>query len=247
MNGRLAGKKALITGAAQGIGRATALAWAKEGARVIATDRNPDAFAGLDQAEGIELATLDVTDAAAIDTTADEYGALDILFNCAGWVAHGALLETSRQDWDQSFAINVTSMFQMIRAFLPAMRAQPNGGTIINMASIASSEMGVPVRFAYGASKAAVIGLTKSVAADYVGDGIRCNAICPATVDTPSLADRINATDDPIQARRDFIARQKMGRMATAEEIAELATYLASDMASYVTGQTFLIDGGMRI
>jgi len=246
MSGRLAGKTALITGAAQGIGRATALAWAGEGARVIATDRNPDAFAGLDQADGIELATLDVTDGDAIDAAAAEHGALDILFNCAGWVAHGSILEASRQDWDQSFAINVTSMFQMIRAFLPAMREQGHG-VIVNMASIASSEMGVPVRCAYGASKAAVIGLTKSVAADYVGDGIRCNAICPATVETPSLADRINATDDPAQARRDFIARQKMGRLAEPEEIAELATYLASDGASYVTGQTFLIDGGMRI
>jgi NAD(P)-dependent dehydrogenase (short-subunit alcohol dehydrogenase family) len=246
MSGRLAGKTALITGAAQGIGRATALAWAKEGARVIAKDRNPDAFAGLDQADGIELATLDVTDGDAIDAAAAEHGALDILFNCAGWVAHGSILEASRDDWDQSFAINVTSMFQMIRAFLPAMREQGHG-VIVNMASIASSEMGVPVRCAYGASKAAVIGLTKSVAADYVGDGIRCNAICPATVETPSLADRINATDDPEQARRDFIARQKMGRLAEPEEIAELATYLASDGASYVTGQTILIDGGMRM
>jgi len=246
MSGRLAGKTALITGAAQGIGRATALAWAEEGARVIATDRNPDAFAGLDQTSGIALATLDVTDGGAIDAAAAEHGALDILFNCAGWVAEGTLLDASRQDLDQSLAINVTSMFQMIRAFLPAMRANGHG-VIVNMASIASSEMGVVNRCAYSVSKAAVIGLTKSVAADYVGDGIRCNAICPATVETPSLNDRINAADDPAQARRDFLARQKMGRLAEPEEIAELATYLASDGASYVTGQTILIDGGMRI
>ena len=246
MGNRLQGKKCLITGAAQGIGRATALAWADEGARVIATDRNPDAlrtFAGSDR---IAVRELDVTDHAAIETAARETGAVDVLFNCAGWVATGSILETPEEDWNRSFALNVTAMYRVIAAFLPAM-LEKGGGSIINMASVASSVMGVPNRLAYGASKAAVIGLTKSVAADYVDKRIRCNAICPGTVQTPSLDDRINAFDDPEQARRDFIARQKMGRIGTAEEIAELATYLASDLSAYTTGQAIVIDGGMSM
>ena len=246
MGDRLDGKTCLITGAAQGIGRATALAWAREGAQVIATDRNMDGFADWAAAAGIATRRLDVTDRAAIQQAADAVGALDVLFNCAGWVAHGSVLDSARDDWDRSFAINVTSMYDVIKAFLPAMLAA-GGGRIINMASVASSVTGVANRCAYGASKAAVIGLTKSIAADYILAGIRCNAICPGTIATPSLDQRIAAFDDPAQARKDFIARQKIGRLGSPEEIAEFATYLATDRADYATGQAFIIDGGINI
>ncbi len=246
MGERLQSKRCLITGAAQGIGRATALAWSIEGATVMATDRNTAGFEGWADGAGIATRRLDVTDQSSIDAAAAAVGGIDVLFNCAGWVAHGSVLESTPEDWQRSFAINVTSMYAMIKAFLPLM-IDAGGGSIINMASVASSVTGVADRCAYGASKAAVIGLTKSVAADYIGQGIRCNAICPGTIATPSLDERIAAFDDPVQARRYFIARQKIGRLGTPEEIAEIATYLASDPAAYATGQTFIIDGGINI
>ncbi|WP_374446502.1 SDR family oxidoreductase [Stella sp.] len=243
MAGRLAGKTAFVTAAANGIGRATALAFAAEGATVHATDINEKVLGEIAQ-PGLHVARLDVTDAAAVQRAAAGIGRVDILFNCAGWVAHGAILETSEADWDRSFGLNVRAMYTVIRAFLPAMLAG-GGGSIINIASVASSVKGVPNRCAYGASKAAVIGLTKSVAADYMRQGIRCNAICPGTVDTPSLGDRINAFADPVQARKDFIARQPMGRLGRPEEIAHLAVYLASDESSFTTGTAVISDGGM--
>ena len=244
MSGRLAGKTALVTAAAQGMGRAAALAFAREGARVWATDANAAKLAELDGRPGVTTRRLDVTDGAAIAAVAGEIGALDVLFNCAGTVHHGAILDCAEKDWDLSFAVNVRGMYLTIRAFLPAMLTK-GGGSIVNMASVASSIRGVPNRCAYGASKAAVIGLTKSVAADYVGRGIRCNALCPGTVETPSLEERIQAQPDPVAARAAFIARQPMGRLGTAEEIAELCVYLASDESAYMTGATLVIDGGM--
>ncbi len=246
MTARLEGKTAFITAAGQGIGRASVLAFLREGARVIATDRTSDKLADLAGTGGLTVESLDVTDDTAVQAAADRAGAVDVLFNCAGWVHHGALLETDPDAWDASFALNARGMYMVARAFLPAM-LEAGGGSIINMASIAGSEMGVVNRCAYGASKAAVIGLTKSIAADYIGRGIRCNALCPGTVDTPSLQDRIDALPDPVQARKDFIARQPMGRLAKAEEIAELAVYLAGDDSAFVTGQAMIIDGGMHL
>ena len=246
MSGRLAGKTALVTAAAQGMGRAAALAFAREGARVWATDVNAPKLGELDGRPGVTTRRLDVTDGAAIAAAASEIGALDVLFNCAGTVHHGAILDCAEKDWDFAFALNVRGMYLTIRAFLPAMLAK-GGGSIVNMASVASSIRGVPNRCAYGASKAAVIGLTKSVAADYVGRGIRCNALCPGTVETPSLEERIQAQPDPAAARAAFIARQPMGRLGTAEEIAELCVYLASDESAYMTGATLVIDGGMTL
>ena len=243
MSGRLAGKTALITAAGQGIGRASAEAFLREGARVIATDLAADKLAGLD---GAETAALDVLDAAQIAAAAQAHGPVDILFNCAGFVHHGALLEASEADWDFAFDLNVKAMFRMSQAFLPGM-LERGGGSIINMSSVASSEKGIVNRCVYGASKAAVIGLTKSIAADYVGQGIRCNALAPGTVDTPSLGDRINAFEDPEQARKDFIARQPMGRLGRADEVAELAVYLASDDSVFCTGRVWAIDGGILI
>ncbi|BBK37179.1 oxidoreductase [Allostella sp. ATCC 35155] len=242
MAGRLAGKTAFVTAAANGIGRATALAFAAEGATVHATDINEKVLGEI-AAPGLNIARLDVTDGAAVAKAAADIGRVDILFNCAGWVAHGSILETPEADWDRSFGLNVRAMYTVIKAFLPEMLA--GGGSIINIASVASSVKGVANRCAYGASKAAVIGLTKSVAADYMRQGVRCNAICPGTVDTPSLGDRINAFADPEQARRDFIARQPMGRLGRAEEIAHLAVYLASDESSFTTGTAVISDGGM--
>ena len=240
MSGRLAGKTALITGAAQGIGRASAALFAAEGAHVIATDRAPQLLAGLD---GCDARALDVSDATAITALAAELPAIDILFNVVGIVPAGTILECDEASWDLAVALNMTAMYRTIRAFLPGMLDR-GGGSIVNMASIASSVKGIPNRFAYGATKGGVIGLTKSVAADFVGRGIRCNAICPGTVDTPSLQQRLHDTGDYEQARATFMARQPMGRLGTAEEIAQLALYLASDESSFTTGAVHVIDGG---
>ncbi len=240
---RLPGKTVLITAAGQGIGRASAELFAAEGARVIASDINDAALAELALINGIETLKLDVTDADAVQAATAALSPLDVLFNCAGFVAAGSILECSDKDWDFSFDLNVKAMYRLIRLTLPAM-IENGGGSIINMSSVASSLTGVPNRFAYCASKAAVIGLTKSVAADFVTQGIRCNAICPGTVDSPSLHDRLRATGDYNKAMTDFIARQPMGRIGTAEEVAELALYLASDASAYTTGQPFAIDGG---
>lgn len=241
--GRLAGKTALITAAGQGIGRATAEIFAAEGAKVFATDINDTALAELEGAAGITPLKLDVTDGAAIDAVLAKTGPLDALFNCAGYVHNGTILDCSEADWDFSFNLNIKAMYRMIRAALPAM-LDNGGGSIINMSSVASSLKGVPNRFVYCASKAAVIGMTKAVAADYVTKGIRCNAICPGTVDSPSLHDRLRATGDYEAALEAFIARQPMGRIGKAEEIAALAVYLASDESGFTTGQTHAIDGG---
>lgn len=245
MSGRLAGKTALVTAAAQGIGRATAEAFAREGAKVVATDVNDKALASLPAA--IDKRRLDVTDAKAIEALARELGALDVLFNCAGYVHQGTILDCAEKDWDFSFALNVRSMYLVIRAFLPAMLASGQGGSIINMSSVVSSLKGAPNRFAYGATKAAVIGLTKSVAADYIKHGIRCNAICPGTVATPSLDDRIAALGGGQEVRRAFVDRQPLGRLGTPEEIAALAVYLASEESAFTTGATHVIDGGFAL
>jgi 2-keto-3-deoxy-L-fuconate dehydrogenase len=244
--GRLGGKVAFVTAAAQGIGRATALAFAREGARVWATDVNEAKLQELKGTPGIELRRLDVLQDAEIEKVAVEVGTPDVLFNCAGFVHHGTVLQCSDKDWDFSFNLNVRSHYVVIRTFLPKMLAK-GGGSIINVASVAGSIKGIANRFVYGASKAAVIGLTKSIAIDYVKQGIRCNALCPGTVDTPSLGDRINAFDDPAQARKDFIARQPMGRLARAEELAELSVFLASDESVFMTGQAVIMDGGITI
>ncbi|QBR00167.1 SDR family oxidoreductase [Paraburkholderia pallida] len=241
---RLAGKTALITAAGQGIGYAAAELFAREGARVIATDIRIDALAALP----VEARKLDVRDGAAIAALARELGTIDVLFNCAGFVHAGSILEASEEDWDFAFDLNVKAMYRTIRAFLPAM-LEAGGGSIINMSSAASSVKGVPNRFVYGASKAAVIGLTKAVAADFVTRGIRCNAICPGTVASPSLEERIAAQaaaqgTSVDAARAAFVARQPMGRVGKAEEIAALALYLASDESAFTTGQTHVIDGG---
>lgn len=241
MTGRLSGKRAVITAAAKGIGRASAELFAREGAEVIATDIDEVLLAGIG---GVIPHRLDVTDAAAIERFAAETGAIDILFNCAGYVHHGTILDCTPEDWDFSMDLNLRSMYRMIRAFLPSMLAG-NGGSIVNMSSVSSSVRGVPNRFVYGASKAGVIGLTKAVAMDFVGRGIRCNAICPGTVETPSLDDRMRAQGDYDAARQAFIARQPIGRLGTAMEIAQLALYLASDESTYTTGAVHVIDGGM--
>ncbi|MBL4825058.1 MAG: SDR family oxidoreductase [SAR324 cluster bacterium] len=250
MSVRLKGKKTLITAAGQGIGRSTVLAFAREGAHVLATDIDPESLASLKtelpgSATDIETRLLDVTNLEAIRQLAEETGSIDVLFNCAGFVHHGTVLDCEENDWDFSFDLNVRSMYLMIRAFLPAM-LESGGGSIVNMSSVASSVKGLPNRFVYGASKAAVVGLTKSVAADFITQGIRCNAICPGTVESPSLQQRIKAQggnyEDVLSA---FIARQPIGRIGTPEEIAALAVYLASDESSYTTGVAWSIDGGM--
>lgn len=239
----LAGKVALVTAAAQGIGRATAERFAEAGAQVVATDINADLLDGL---RGCETRLLDVTDSSAVAALAADLGAVDVLFNCAGHVHHGSILDCDEAAWDFSFNLNVKSMYRTIHAFLPAMLAA-GGASIINVSSVASSLKGVPNRFVYSATKAAVIGLTKAVAADFVTQGIRCNAICPGTVDTLSLQERLRATGDYERAHRDFIARQPMGRLGAAAEIAELALYLASDASAYTTGQCQVIDGGWSL
>src|SRR5688572_834830 len=245
MAGRLTGKAAFITAAAQGMGRAAALAFAREGAQVWATDVNAAALASLSNGQ-IKTRVFDVTDEAAIEKAAREAGDVDVLFNCAGIVHHGSILDATPRDWDQAFAVNVKSMYLVSRAFIPGM-LRKGRGSIINMASVASSIRGLPNRFVYGASKAAVIGLTKAIAADFVRQGIRCNAICPGTVDTPSLQGRISAFADPVQARKDFIARQPMGRLGTVDDITGILVFLASDESLFATGNAYSIDGGMTI
>ncbi len=245
MAGRLAGKVAFVTAAGQGIGRGAALAFAREGAQVWATDVNAKALSELEK-QAIKTRVLDVTDEAAIGKVAAEVGATDVLFNCAGFVHHGTILDCSGKDWDFSFNLNVKSMFLVTRAFLPGMLAKGKG-SIINMSSIASSVKGLPNRFVYGATKAAVIGLTKAIAADYVKQGIRCNCIGPGTVDTPSLQGRIAAFADPVQARKDFVARQPMGRLGSVEDITGILVFLASDESLFATGNMYSIDGGMTI
>ena len=246
MTARLKNKRTLITAAGQGIGLSTALAFANEGAEVVATDINPDTLNSLsNENPRIETRLLDVTKPEEIQQAAEETGPIDVLFNCAGFVHHGTILDCEENDWEFSFNLNVRSMYRMIRAFLPAM-LESGGGNIINMSSVASSVMGLPNRFVYGASKAAVIGLTKSVAKDYIKQGIRCNAICPGTVESPSLQERIKAQGGNLEeVRAAFIARQPIGRIGTPEEIAAIALYLASDESSYTTGVAFSIDGGM--
>ncbi len=247
MTGRLQGKTALVTSAAQGIGRASAIAMAQEGAKVWATDIREDLLKTLEaEQSGIETFVLDVMKPEAIATAAAKLGAPDILFNCSGFVHHGSILEATDKDWDFSFDLNAKAHFRVIKAFMPAW-LEKGSASIINMASVASSIKGAPNRFIYGASKAAVIGMTKALAADFTSKGLRFNAICPGTVETPSLHDRIRAQGDFDQARAAFIARQPMGRLAQAPEIASLVVYLASDEAAFITGQNFVIDGGWSI
>lgn len=242
---RLKGKVALVTAAGQGIGKASALAMAAQGAQVWATDVNESLLAAYAGVSNIQTAALDVLDKAAIGALIARLPALDVLFNCAGFVHAGSVLQATDEEWDFAFDLNVRSQFWTIQAALPKMLAN-GGASIINMASVVSVK-GLPNRFIYGASKAAVIGLTKSVAADFVMQGVRCNSICPGTVDTPSLQDRINVFEDPVEARKNFVARQPMGRLAQAHEIAPLVVFLASDESAFVTGQSYGIDGGMTI
>lgn len=249
MAGRLQGKRCFITAAGQGIGRATALAFAAEGASVLATDKDAAKLAGLDAA-GIEAKPLDVLDDTAVASMIAAAGPLDVLFNCAGFVHQNTVLTCTDAEWDFAFTLNVRAMWQTIRAALPGMLAK-GGGSILNMSSACSSVKGAPNRFVYGTTKAAVMGLTKSVATEYVTQGIRCNCLCPGTVDTPSLGERIatNATaaGSVEAARNAFVARQAMGRLASAEEIAALAVYLAADESAFVTGQAIVIDGGWTL
>ena len=247
MTDRLAGKVAVLTAAAAGIGRATAQAFAREGARVIATDIDVDGLAGLDA----DKRKLDVRSSEAVGALARDIGAIDVLFNCAGFVHHGTVLDCSDADWDFSFDLNVKSMHRTIRAFLPGMLAK-GGGAIVNIASGASSVRGIANRHVYGASKAAVIGLTKAVAADFIRKGVRCNAICPGTIESPSLDGRIAAlsrsSGEPIEkVRQAFVDRQPMGRLGRPEEVAALAVYLASDESAFATGQIYLVDGGFAL
>lgn len=248
---RLEGKRIFISAAAHGIGRASALACAAEGAHVIATDIDADALSTLAAEDGrIECHRLDMRDGASVAGFATRQAPLDGLFNCAGFVHNGTILDCSEDDWDFSFDLNVKSMYHAIRAFLPGMLEQAEkagGAAILNMASMASSIKGFPNRLVYGATKAAVIGLTKGMAADYVRRGLRCNALCPGTVDTPSLRSRIAAAPDPVQAEKDFIARQPAGRLAQVTDITPLVVYLLSDESRFVTGQAVLVDGGVTI
>jgi 2-keto-3-deoxy-L-fuconate dehydrogenase len=237
---RLSGKTALVTAAAAGIGRAMALAFAREGARVVATDVNAESLKTL---SGVETHALDVTDPAAVGALCNRIPRIDVLVNAVGFVHNGTILACSDADWSKSIEINLTSMFRVTRAWLPGMVAG-GGGSIINISSVASSVRGVPSRFAYSTTKAGIIGLTKSVATDFIGQRIRCNAICPGTVDTPSLGQRLRDTGDEAAARAAFIARQPMGRLGTPEEVAALGVYLASDESAFTTGAIHVIDGG---
>ena len=247
MNGRLENKNIIVTAAGQGIGKATAIAFHNEGANVTATDLNEKTLTDLNKEfPKIKVTTLDSTDNAAIKTFADSVSKVDVLFNAVGFVHHGTILDCEEKDWDFSFNVNIKSMYFMIKSIIPKMLDQKKG-SIINIASVASSLKGVPNRFVYGASKAAIIGLTKSIAADFVKQNIRCNAIAPGTVFTPSWEDRVKQSTDPVKAKKDFIARQAMGRLGTAEEIASMAVYLAGDESSFTTGNTFSVDGGMTI
>jgi len=246
MGDRLEGRTAFVTAAAQGIGRAVATRFAEEGARVVATDINQAALSELADTPGIETELLDVTDAEAIAAAARRNDDVDVLFNCAGFVHHGSILDATAADFEFSMRLNVMSMFDMIQAFLPAM-VERGRGSIVNMSSVASSLKGAPNRCVYGTTKAAIIGLTKSVAADFVRHGIRCNVICPGTVETPSWHDRVSAADDPEKARADFIARQPLGRVGRPEEIAHLAVYLAGDESAFTTGAVHVIDGGWSV
>jgi 2-keto-3-deoxy-L-fuconate dehydrogenase len=240
--GRLTGKTAFVTAAGQGIGRASALAMVREGARVIATDINEAALASLAK-EGLETHLFDVRDKDAVTAMAAKVGKVDALFNCAGFVAHGTILDCDEDQWAFSVSLNLTAMYRISRAFLPAMLAG-GGGSIINMASVASSIIAAPNRFVYATTKAGVIGMTKAIAADFITQGVRCNAICPGTIDSPSLQDRMRAMGDYETGRASFMARQPMGRLGTAEEIANLVVYLASDDSSLTTGAAHVIDGG---
>ncbi len=244
MAGRLQGKSVLVTAAAQGMGRAAVVAFAREGARVTATDLKDGLLADLPPE--ILKKRLDVLDDAAVKTFVEGIGAVDVLFNCAGYVHQGTILDCAIKDWDFSFNLNVRSMFVMTKAMLPKMIAA-GGGTILNMASVLGAEKAAPNRLAYAASKAAVVGFTRALAIDHVKQNIRVNCVCPGTVDTPSLGDRIKAFADPEQARKDFVARQPMGRLATAEEIAQTFVYLVSDESSFMTGQAVFVDGGMSL
>ncbi len=247
MSNRLKGKRILATAAGQGIGKATVLAFCREGAEVLATDINARSLELLAQEEPkIRTAVLDVCDPQSIERLASEEQDIDVLFNCAGFVHHGTILDCTPDDWQRSIDINVSSMYHTVRAFLPAM-LKNNSGTIVNMSSVSSSVTAAPNRFAYSATKAAVIGLTKAIAADFVQHGIRANAICPGTVQSPSLEERIRAQGDYDKVREAFIARQPMGRVGTADEVASLAVYLASDESSYTTGAIHIIDGGWTI
>jgi 2-keto-3-deoxy-L-fuconate dehydrogenase len=245
MSARLAGKRCLVTAAGAGIGRATALAFAREGADVLATDIDAPALRALETENPlIRTALLDITDTARIASLVETQPGVDVLFNCAGYVHAGSILDTDEAAWRRSFSINVDSMFRLCKAVLPGMLAR-TGGSIVNMASVASSVKGVPNRFAYGTTKAAVIGLTKAIAADFVAKGVRCNAICPGTVKTPSLEQRVAALGgDPEAAWQGFVERQPMGRLGTPEEIAALAVYLASDESAFTTGAIHVVDGG---
>lgn len=243
---RLEGKHILVTAAGQGIGKASVLALAAEGAQVLATDLDESLLKGYHGVAGVTVARLDVLDDAAVARTIADMPRIDVLFNCAGYVHQGNIFETSDEQWDFSFNLNARAMWKSMSAALPRMLAD-GGGSIINMASVCSSTKGFPNRFLYGASKAAVIGMTKSVASDFVAKGIRCNCVCPGTVDTPSLHERINAHGDPEEGRRMFLSRQPTGKLATPEEIAPLVVYLASDESRFATGQAFNVDGGITI
>ena len=247
MSKRLQGKSAIVTAAGQGIGKATAITFHNEGAKVIATDINNKTLVDLNKEyPDIKVKNLDSTDNAALINFVNETPEIDILFNAVGFVHHGTILDCEEKDWDFSFNTNIKSMYFMCKAVLPKM-LKKNGGSIINVASVASSIKGLPNRFVYGASKAAIIGLTKSIASDFVKQNIRCNAIAPGTVFTPSWEDRVKQSPDPVKAKKDFIARQPMERLGTAQEIADFAIYLASDESTFTTGNTFSVDGGMTI
>ena len=246
MSNRLQGKRALVTAAGQGMGRAAVLAFAREGATIVATDIDAKLLKAYERTPGVTTSQLDVTDDKEVSAFVHATGAVDILFNCAGWVHQGSILECTLADWDRSFNLNVRSMFVMVKAMLPRMIAA-GGGVILNMSSVLGANKAAPSRLAYASSKAAVQGFTRALAIDHVKQNVRVNCVCPGTVDTPSLGERIKAFADPVQARKDFVARQPMGRLATAEEIAETFVYLVSDESSFMTGQAVYVDGGMSL